>query len=44
MPGYADSLANDEIRATLAFMESRWAVEIGHRQASTSYIHGLHLH
>ncbi len=44
MPGFADSLANDQIWATLAFIKSRWPVEIRDRQASTSYVHGLHLH
>jgi mono/diheme cytochrome c family protein len=44
MPGFEDSLTNDQIWASLTFIKSRWPEAIRKRQASTSYVHGLHLH
>lgn len=36
MPGFADSLSDEEIRDVLAFIRSRWPAEIRARQAAIS--------
>ncbi len=36
MPGFGDGLSDDDIQATLAYIKSRWPLEIRQRQASMS--------